>query len=54
VKRVVRPLLGFKSFWAARCTLRGIEAMPAIRKEQLRSTGEGQHTPADQFSALAA
>jgi putative transposase len=25
VKRQVRPMLGFKSFWAARCTLAGIE-----------------------------
>ena len=32
VKRVVRPMLGFKSFWAARCTIAGIETMHAIRK----------------------
>jgi putative transposase len=32
VKRMVRPMLGFESFWAARCTIPGIEVMPAIRK----------------------
>ena len=35
VKRLVRPMLGFKSFWAARCTIAGIEVMHAIRKGQL-------------------
>jgi len=30
VKRVVRPMLGFKSFWGARCTIAGIEVMHAI------------------------
>src|SRR5215471_21866993 len=34
VKRITRPMLGFKSFWAARCTLAGIEVMHAIRKGQ--------------------
>ena len=32
VKRLTRPMLGFKSFWAARCTIAGIEVMHAIRK----------------------
>jgi transposase-like protein len=32
LKRVIRPMLGFKSFWAARCTLAGIEVMHMIRK----------------------
>src|SRR5262245_44385530 len=27
VKRITRPMLGFKSFWAARCTIAGIEVM---------------------------
>ena len=35
VKRLTRPMLGFKSFWAARCTIAGIEVMHAIRKGQL-------------------
>ena len=54
VKRVVKPMLGFKSFWAARCTIAGIEVMHAIRKGQLETTETVAHTPAEQFYALAA
>ena len=54
VKRVVRPMLGFKSFWAARCTIAGIEVMHAIRKGQLLIPEQAPQTPAEQFYALAA
>jgi putative transposase len=54
VKRVTHPMLGFKSFWAARCTIAGMEVMPAIRKGQLMSTEAVPQTPAEQFYALAA
>jgi putative transposase len=54
VKRLVRPMLGFKSFWTARCTIAGIEVMHAIRKGQLVDAGEVYQTPADQFYSLAA
>jgi transposase-like protein len=54
VKRLTRPLLGFKSFWAACCTIAGIEVMHAIRKGQLLLPGNGSQTPAEQFYALAA
>ena len=54
VKRLTRPMLGFKSFWAARCTIAGIEVMHAIRKGQLDSTQIGARTLAEQFYALAA
>ena len=54
VKRVVRPMLGFKSFWSARCTIAGIEVMHAIRKGQLGIRGEAPQTPVEQFYALAA
>jgi len=54
VKRLTRPMLGFKSFWAARCTSAGIEVMHAIRKGQLDSTQIGARTLAEQFYALAA
>jgi putative transposase len=54
VKRLTRPMLGFKSFWAARCTIAGIEVMHAIRKGQLGTTETGAQTPAEQFYALAA
>ena len=54
VKRITGPLLGFKSFWAACCTIAGIEVMHAIRKGQLRTTGDAVQTPGEQFYALAA
>jgi putative transposase len=54
VKRLTRPMLGFKSFWAARCTIAGMEVMHAIRKGQLLGTGTLPQTPAEQFYALAA
>ena len=54
VKRLTRPMLGFKSFWAARCTIIGIEVMHAIRKGQLATAGSRPQTPAEQFYALAA
>src|SRR3954451_16777948 len=54
VKRVTRPMLGFKSFWAARCTIAGMEVRHAIRKGQLINMGNTPHTPAEQFYALAA
>ena len=54
VKRKVRPMLGFKSFWAACCTIAGIEVMHAIRKGQLVTIGNTSPTPAEQFYALAA
>ena len=54
VKRLTRPMLGFKSFWAARCTIAGMEIMHAIRKGQLTRTGNAPQTPAEQFYGLAA
>ena len=54
VKRVTRPMLGFKSFWAACCTIAGMEVMHAIRKGQLINMGNPHQTPAEQFYALVA
>jgi putative transposase len=51
IKRLVRPMLGFKSFWSAAVTLTGIELMHMIRKGQLLLTG--QLCPAQQFYSLA-
>src|ERR1700752_1038291 len=51
VKRKVRPMLGFKSFWAARGTIAGIEVMHAIPKGQLESIGPVSQTPSEQFYA---
>ena len=54
VKRVTRPMLGFKSFDAGQCTLVGIELMHMIRKGQLAGGVAEGLTPADQFYSLAA
>jgi transposase-like protein len=32
IKRITRPILGFKSFWSARIIIAGIETMHMIRK----------------------
>jgi putative transposase len=55
VKRLTRPMLGFKSFRAAQCTLAGVELMHMLKKGQ-RVAKEGAEglTPAAQFYALAA
>jgi putative transposase len=54
VKRITRPMLGFKSVEAAQCTLAGVELMHMLRKGQ--SAGGANHglTAAEQFYALAA
>ena len=54
VKRLVRPMRGVNSFWAARCTIAGMEVMHAIRKGQLLIPEHVPQTPAEQFYALAA
>jgi putative transposase len=51
IKRITRPMLGFKAFHSAAATLAGIETAHMIRKGQLAQTG----IPAfKQFAALAA
>ena len=55
VKRITRPMLGFKAFDAAQATLVGIELMHMIKKRQLVvAEGEEGLTAAEQFYALAA
>jgi len=55
VKRVTRPMLGFKSFEAAQGTLVGIELMHMIKKQQMMvEAGDEGRTAAEQFYALAA
>jgi putative transposase len=55
VKRVTRPMLGFKSFDAAQSTLVGIELMHMLKKKQLLvEAGDEGLTAAEQFYALAA
>ena len=52
VKRMMSPMLGVKSFWAARCTIAGLEVMHAIRKGQRMMPGHSLHTTAEQFYSL--
>jgi putative transposase len=55
VKRVTRPMLGFKAFDAAQGMLSGIELMPMIKKKQMVvEAGDENLTAAEQFYALAA
>ena len=51
IKRQVRPMMGFKSFWSAAVTLTGIELMHMIRKGQLKAAGRLRL--AQQFYSLA-
>ena len=53
VKRVTRPMMGFKSLEAAQCTLTGIELMHMIRKGQLEGDEFEGLTVVEQFYALA-
>ena len=55
IKRVTRPMLGFKSFDAAQGTLVGIELMHMIKKRQLQvEAGDEGRTAAALFYSLAA
>lgn len=53
IQRVVRPMLGFKSFRCARILIAGIELMHMIKKGPL-DCAEGQVSPAaSKFYSLA-
>src|SRR5437899_8993067 len=55
VKRVTRPMLGFKAFDAAQCTLAGVELMHMIKKRQLVvEEGDEGRTAAELFYSLTA
>jgi putative transposase len=57
IKRLVRPMLGFKSFGSAAVTLAGIELMHMIRKGEPPPKGQllptGEMRTARQFYSLA-
>ena len=53
IKRVTRPMLGFKSFRSAQAVLAGIELMHMIRKGQFMMEGRDGMSFADQFYTLA-
>ena len=52
VKRITKPMMGLKSFRAAKIILAGIEIMHMIRKGQLMHRGFQKITAAQQFYAL--
>jgi putative transposase len=55
IKRRIRPMLGFKSFWTAEVVLAGIELVHMIRKGQLvQIVSEVSTSAAEQFYRLAA
>jgi transposase-like protein len=54
IKRVTRPMLGFKAFDTAQATLTGIELIHMLRKGQLTGGHEAGRSAAEQFYALAA
>ena len=53
IKRVTRPMLGFKSFCSARIIIAGIETMHMIKKGQLNCPDGSVTSAADQFYGLA-
>jgi putative transposase len=54
IKRIIRPMLGFKSFRTARTTLQGIELMHMIKKNQMTMPDGQSLSAAEQFCSLAA
>ena len=53
VKRIVRPMLGFKTLSCARALLTGIETMHMIKKGQLDAIKDRASSAANQFYSLA-
>ena len=51
VKRIIGPMLGFKSFSSARSTIKGIEVMHMLRKNQMANSENRSF--ADLFYRLA-
>jgi transposase-like protein len=52
IKRIIRPMLGFKNFRGARVILSGIEIMHMITKRQMKHTGKIKPSAASQFYSL--
>ncbi|MCP4412298.1 MAG: DDE-type integrase/transposase/recombinase [Gammaproteobacteria bacterium] len=53
IKRITKPMLGFKCFFSAQKTLAGIELVRMLRKGQMRYQAGMSKTPAELFYALA-
>ena len=54
VKRITRPMMGFKSFWSAKIIIGGIETMHMIKKGQMNCPDGRTMSAANQFYSLAA
>ena len=54
IKRITRPILGFKSFWSARIIIVGIETMHMIKKVQMQRPAGSTTSTANPFYSLAA
>jgi transposase-like protein len=54
IKRLTRPMMGFKNFHPAQRTLAGIEVMAMIKKGQMSVPAGDEKSPAEMFYALAA
>ncbi len=53
IKRITRPMLGFKTFRCARILIAGVEVMHMIRKGQLGVIKDQASSAANQFYSLA-
>ena len=53
IKRITRPMLGFKNFHCAQRKLKGIELMKMIKKGQFRISKKDKRTDAEIFYSLA-
>jgi putative transposase len=51
IKRIIKPMMGFKDFRCARIILAGIEVMHMIRKGQMRDDGIARN-PAEKFYSI--
>jgi transposase-like protein len=49
IKRIVKPMMGFKTFNSARKTLSGVEAMNMIRKGQVKGVKQGDSVSQAKF-----
>jgi transposase-like protein len=52
IKRITRPMLGFKSSWSAHILIAGIETMHMIRKGQMDCPAGQTMSAAQQFYSL--
>ena len=54
IKKLTRPMLGFKNCNAAQRTLAGIEVLAMIKKGQMKTSAGDKKSPAEMFYALVA